>query len=87
MPRGPALTEKEKGAILALHKQGLSKRAISKDVKRSRPVVNAFLADPVAYNTIKRTGPAKKLTPTAERRLLREASRGKLSSAKLKKQL
>eukprot|EP00644_Phytophthora_capsici_P003153 jgi/Phyca11/103161/e_gw1.7.57.1 len=87
MPRGPALTEKEKGVILALHKQGLSKRAISKDVKRSRPVVSAFLADPVAYNTTKRPGPAKKLTPTAERRLLREASRGKLSSAKLKKQL
>lgn len=87
MPRGPALTEREKGAILALEKQGLSKRAIAKDVKRSRAVVTAFLADPAAYNTIKRPGPAKKLTPTAERRLLRAASRGNLSSAKLKKQL
>ncbi|POM70640.1 transposable element Tc3 Transposase [Phytophthora palmivora] len=82
MPRGRALTEREKGAIVALQKQGLSERAIAKAVKRSRPVVHSFLVDPAAYNTIKRPGPAKKMTPTAERRLLREAS-----PAKLKKQL
>ncbi|KAK1939242.1 Transposable element Tc3 transposase [Phytophthora citrophthora] len=86
-PRGPALADSEKGAILALQKQGLSKRAIAKDVNHSRLVVTAFLANPAAYNTIKRPGSAKKLTPTAERRLLQEASRGKLSSAKLKKEL
>lgn len=87
MPRGRALTEKEKGEIEALHKCGLSERAIAKALERSRPLVHAFLANPDAYNTTKRPGRPPKLTLTAKRRLFREASKGRLSSPKLKTQL
>ncbi|POM63542.1 transposable element Tc3 Transposase [Phytophthora palmivora] len=84
MPRGRALTEREKGAIVALQKQGLSERAIAKAVKRSRPVVHSFLVDPAAYNTIKRPRTAKKNDTDGR---ATAASRSISCSAKLKNQL
>ncbi|KAG3247625.1 hypothetical protein PI124_g7690 [Phytophthora idaei] len=87
MPRGRVLTEKEKGEISALHKCGLSERAIATALERSRPLIHAYLTSPDTYNTTKRPGRPKQLTPTSEGRLFREASKGKLSAPKLKTQL
>ncbi|KAG3176581.1 hypothetical protein PC128_g17225 [Phytophthora cactorum] len=87
MARGRVLTEKEKGEISALHKCRLSERAIAKVLERSRPLIHAYLTCPDTYNTTKRPGRPKQLTPTAERRLFQEASKGKSSAPKLKTQL
>ncbi|KAG6583134.1 putative retroelement [Phytophthora cinnamomi] len=84
MPRGTKLTEGEQHRITAFSEAGLSERAIATRVQRSRPVVHAFLSDPEGYTKVKRSGRPKKLTPKARRRLLREASKGQLSSAELK---
>ncbi|KAG3217115.1 hypothetical protein PC129_g12031 [Phytophthora cactorum] len=87
MARGRVLTEKEKGEISALHKCRLSERAIAKVLERSRPLIHAYLTCPDTYTTTKRPGRPKQLTPTAERRLFQEASKGKSSAPKLKTQL
>ncbi|KAJ8557035.1 hypothetical protein ON010_g8930 [Phytophthora cinnamomi] len=84
MPRGTKLTEEEQHRITAFSEAGLSERAIATRVQRSRPVVHAILSDPEGYTKVKRSGRPKKLTPKARRRLLREASKGQLSSAELK---
>ncbi|KAG6583105.1 Transposase [Phytophthora cinnamomi] len=84
MPKGTKLTEGEQHRITAFSEAGLSERAIATRVQRSRPVVHAFISDPEGYTKVKRSGRPKKLTPKARRRLLREASKGQLSSAELK---
>ncbi|KAG6616798.1 Isoamyl acetate-hydrolyzing esterase 1 [Phytophthora cinnamomi] len=84
MPRGTKLTEEEHHRITAFSEAGLSERAIVTRVQRSRPVVHAFLSDPEGYTKAKRSERPKKLTPKAPRRLLRDASKGQLSSAELK---
>ncbi|KAJ8577651.1 hypothetical protein ON010_g1555 [Phytophthora cinnamomi] len=84
MPRGTKLTEEEHHRITAFSEAGLSERAIVTRVQRSRPVVHAFLSDPEGYTKAKRSERPKKLTPKAPRRLLRDTSKGQLSSAELK---
>jgi transposase len=87
MPRGTVLSKEERGQVIAHVTHGMSERAIAKAIGRSRSVVHAFLLDPEGYNTIKRPGRPKMLTPAAERLLLRTASKGKLSSRELKQEL
>jgi transposase len=87
MPRGTALTQDEKAAILALKICELSERAIAKKIGRSRPVVHALLASPDTYNKTKRPGRPPKLSATAKRRLVREANKGKSSARSLQEQL
>ncbi|GMF40421.1 unnamed protein product [Phytophthora lilii] len=87
MPRGTALSKDERAAIIALHRRGLSERAIAEDLRRSRPAIHAFLSDPEGYNTNKRPGRPPKLTLAAKRRLLREASKGELSARGIQEQL
>lgn len=49
MPRGKFLSEFEKGAIIAYSSEGLSSRAISERIGRSKTVINNFLANKESY--------------------------------------
>ncbi|RAW25682.1 hypothetical protein PC110_g17902 [Phytophthora cactorum] len=84
MPRGTKLTQEEQQRTLAFSEVCLSERDIANLVRRSRPAVHSFLNDPDGYNKSKRSGATTKLTLTAIRQLLRETSKGAMSSTELK---
>jgi IS30 family transposase len=84
MPRGSHLTEHERGQILAYRNAGLSFREISKKVKRCKSAIGAYLANPDAYGTKKRSGRPSILTARAKRRLILAAEKGNQSSKQLK---
>ena len=81
------MTELEKGSIIAHASDGMSERAIATLLGRSRPVVHAFLTSPDTYDTTKRSGRPRTLTVYGQRRLLREAKKGKSSARELQKKL
>lgn len=83
MPRGPPLTEVEKGKILAYRESGDSFVAIATKVGRSDRVVRNFLHHPESYGTKKHPGPTSTLGSTALRQLIRTAKAGKSSSSQL----
>ena len=56
-------------------------------IKRSRTVVSNFIKNPEMYGETKCPGRPPKLTATARRRLLREASKGKSRSKELQQKL
>ncbi|KAG1705289.1 hypothetical protein DVH05_028532 [Phytophthora capsici] len=87
MGRGASLSDMEKGSILAFKEANMSTNAIAERVGRSWKVVNNFLKDPEAYGTTKSSGRPRKMTQTAERRLLREASKRGVSARTLKESL
>jgi len=87
MARGKTLTEREKGAITALHGQGLSQMTIEEQVNRSTAVIQNFLYDPDAYGKEKRGGRRCKLSKAERRNLLREVSKGQMSARELQKAL
>ena len=53
MAKAKKLTVFERGRIVELHKQGLSQRAITAEVGRSKTVILHFLQDPQGYGTKK----------------------------------
>lgn len=69
------MSETEKASIKALNAEGLSVSAISTRVKRSRNVITKCLQNPGMYGLKKSPGSTPKLSPTAQRRLLLEASK------------
>ncbi|KAF4143222.1 Tc3 transposase [Phytophthora infestans] len=75
MGRGASLSDKEKGSILAYKEANMSTDAIATRGGRSWKVVNNFLKAPEAYGAKKSSGRPRKMTQTAERRLLRQASK------------
>jgi transposase len=87
MPRGTELSEVERQRMLDFQKLGYSIRWIASEVKRSKSVVQSFLASPSTYGISKRPGRPSKLTDRQERLLLREASKGKKSARQLKNAL
>ena len=60
MPRGPYLTDFEKGQISVYLKNGLSFREIARKINRSHVVVTNFAKDPESYGKKKCGGPKKK---------------------------
>lgn len=74
MPRGKALTELEKGKILALSEEGCGVREIGRRIDRSPRVVRNFLRSPLEYGTRKRSGRKKLLTDREQRKVVRAAS-------------
>ncbi|TGZ63230.1 hypothetical protein CRM22_007024 [Opisthorchis felineus] len=84
MPRGPQLTEQERGKILAYREAGMSCRMISSLIGRSKTVVNNFLNNPKSYGKLKPTGRKKSVAEEkVERLILSESTKG-LSASHLK---
>lgn len=74
MPRGAYLTEIEKGKILALFDEGISKREIGRRIDRSDCVVRNFLKDIENYGKNKTGGPKSKISDRSQRRIVNSAS-------------
>ena len=87
MPKGTTLTKGERAAILAYADTGMSSRAIATAIKRSKGVVCSFLSNPKEYATKKHPGRPPKISATALRLLLREASKGDRSAKQLRDDL
>ncbi|KAG3198617.1 hypothetical protein PC128_g5931 [Phytophthora cactorum] len=85
--KGKQLTDKRKGQTLAYKETKLSTNAIATRVGRSWRVLDSFLSNPKVYGTKKSSGRPRKLTPTAERRLLREVSKTGVTARSLKESL
>ncbi|RLN96179.1 hypothetical protein BBJ28_00025958 [Nothophytophthora sp. Chile5] len=82
----PRLTERERGRIEGLHQAGLSSREVARLTSRSTHTVRRIIS-PVPVKIPKRPGPPPKLSDREARRLLRAASGGELSAAKLRTEL
>ena len=67
MPGGIALTDIEKGKIIALKDSGSSGREIARQIGRSRAVIPNFLKDSASYGSTKRTGRKRTLNKWDER--------------------
>ena len=87
MPKGPVLSDLEKGQILSFFSVGASFRLIARKVNRSVSVVRHFLKDPEGYGTLKSPGRPSKLSERDKRHLLREAVKGESSSKDIRKNL
>jgi DDE superfamily endonuclease len=83
MPRGTHLTEREKGAILALSRTGKSARQIAEALGRSPKAINNFMKNRTSENAPKRTGRPRKLTDRDLRHAFRLACTGGLSAKKI----
>lgn len=70
MGRATALTDIEKGKILALKSQNWSANKISQEIHRSRHVVQNFLRQPQTYGKNKSTGRPSSLTARDCRRII-----------------
>ena len=79
MPHGTALTDIEKGEIIALKYSGSSGREIARQIGRSRAVIQNFLKDPASYGSTKRTGCKRSLNKWDE-----SASNSTMSSSRLR---
>ena len=87
LARGPALSVAEKEKILSLFRTGARINRIANELQRSRNIVRRFLSDPAGYGKSTTLGRPCKISKTALRRLLREASKGQLSSKQLQQAL
>ena len=83
MGRKEALSDVEKGQLLAYKKEGLSSREVARRIDTSPFVVNNFLKLWNTYGTKKSSGLARKLTPRQERRVIRQLSADRRSFGKL----
>ena len=83
MGRKPALSEAEKGQVLAYKDEGLSSREIARRIDRSPWVVNNFLRNGPEYGTKKSPGRPRKLKPRQERLVIRRQSAGGISLGRL----
>jgi len=84
MPRGITLTEFEKGQILAFRDCGKSGNYISKELGRSRCLIQNFLKNPTKYGEKKRTGGPRLLSQREERAIIRYSSNSLLSCKEIK---
>ena len=75
MPKGRTLTEEEKTKISVYCEEKHSFSFIANNIKRSRTAVSNFIKNLELYGKTKRPGRPPKLTATARRHLLREASK------------
>jgi len=87
MPRAVALSEIEKGKILAYHDSGMSNRAIAKKIGRHHKVIGTFLKNPDEYGTKKISGRPSVLSPRDKRRILTHASNSTDSCNKILRDL
>jgi len=87
MPRGPQLSDFEKGQIIAFDHAYFSRTAIAEQLNRSRNLFSRLLGNVNGYGKRKRTGRPKKLTEAAKRRLIRAAGEGVMGSKQLVKAL
>jgi len=85
MPRGRQLNDAEKAAIVAHHHHGMSHGEIASEIGRCRSTVQKFLARLKVSQQRKWVARNKKVTDAAKRALLREACKGEMSAAELKK--
>jgi hypothetical protein len=74
MPRGTFLTPEEKTTLDALHAANWSLHRMANHIKRSRNAVRLYLKDPQKYGPKTRKPTNQKLSDTARRRIVREAS-------------
>ncbi|KAG2773432.1 hypothetical protein PC129_g6708 [Phytophthora cactorum] len=82
----PRLIDRERSKIEGLHEAGVSARDIALVTECSRDTVARVLRRP-SPGTPRHPGPPPALTDREPRRLVREASKGELSVAKLKAEL
>lgn len=87
MGRGKALSELEKGKIVAFFDQQLGMREISRKLGRSLCVVQNFLKDRENYGTKKSSGRPKVLSVRETRQVGRLASNSVRSANMIKKEL
>ncbi|CDF35485.1 unnamed protein product [Chondrus crispus] len=87
MPRGPPLSDIEKGQILALHHQLMSLRDISKELGRSVGAIQRFLKNPSRTSRAYALVTGQKLTVREEKAMIRKASTGNFSAQDQKKDL
>ena len=74
MPKGPKLSEQERGQIRAYKEEGHSNRWIARKIGRDSRVIDRFVKNPDTYGTAKSPGRPQKLTARAKRRILAEIS-------------
>ena len=74
MPRGTFLSEKERTTLDALKAANWSLHQMAAHIQRTRCVVRNYLKDPKNYGPKRRKQTKKKLSDTAKRRIVREAS-------------
>lgn len=87
MPKGPKLSEYEKGQIQALHANGSNVSQIARQIHRSRDVITKFLNNPQEYGTKKSTGRPTVVTPRNKRRIINAASNSTIGVRQIKKDL
>ncbi|CDF39636.1 unnamed protein product [Chondrus crispus] len=87
MPRGPPLTDNEKGQILALHHQLLSLRDIAQTLERSVGAVQRFLKNPNRHSRRRAHVTGQKITVGQEKALIRKACSGEYSARDLKNKM
>jgi transposase len=85
MPKGKHLTPGEQRSIIELYRAGLLNTEIAEQLERSESVVRTFLKKPTGYYNQQPKRVKRKLSEADKRRLIREASKGKLSAAGLVK--
>ena len=82
MLKASKLSEFERGRIVELHKQGLSQRAITAEVHRSKTVICNFPKDPENYGTAKSNDKPKKMSPALSIRIIRVVSQDRGRSSR-----
>lgn len=87
MGRGVALSDFEKGQILAFHSECLTEREIAANLNRSKTVVHNFLKAQEERKKQYKLGRKPKISQTATRALLRHASTGKYFARDLQTKL
>lgn len=87
MPRGLTLTAEERGRIIAYNEVGWSQRKIATKIMRSKTVIHNFLANPTTYGVNNGRKMKRKVSKTAERRLIRAASNKVISASQLQQSL
>jgi transposase len=87
MSTGKRLTAEEKGKVQQLHILGFSQRKIAKEIGRSKTVICHYLADPIGYGLVPRSGRPRAVRPRTMKRIITLASNKVTSAAKIKHRL
>ncbi|DAZ95766.1 TPA: hypothetical protein N0F65_010268 [Lagenidium giganteum] len=83
MSRGTHLSEREKGAIDALHKEGVTIARIAKAVGRSPKAIRNYLRPREASSRAKRRGRPRKLSARDRRHIFKLACKQGMSARKI----
>lgn len=87
MGRGKALTDIEKGQIIAYDGEGKSDREIGRLLHRSPTLIGNFLKDQENYGTRKSSGRPSKVSERDRRRIYRAASNSVKNCTTIKREL